>query len=104
MSNNNNNQRRLVDMGTEEELNSGTSTEQIESSQKETMEDDLTKPFSSVASEILSKSQIKNNKIQVSIYLDEDVHKKYMRYGRKVTKGGRSELVNDLLRKALNEY
>lgn len=58
----------------------------------------------SILGEITAKKSTKFNKVQVSIYLDEDVHKKYQRFGKKFSKGARSELVNELLRKALEEY
>lgn len=60
--------------------------------------------INSILNSVTKKAQIKNEKIQVSIYLDEDVHKKYQKFGRKFSKGARSELVNELLRKALEDY
>ena len=65
---------------------------------------DEPKDITSILQSVTKKAQTKNEKIQVSIYLDEDVHKKYQKFGRKFSKGARSELVNELLRKALEEY
>lgn len=65
---------------------------------------DEPKDITSILKSVTKKAQTKNEKIQVSIYLDEDVHKKYQKFGRKFSKGARSELVNELLRKALEEY
>lgn len=58
----------------------------------------------SIVSEIVNESSIKNDKTQVSTYLDDDVHRKYIRFGKKNGKGSRASLINKLLREALKDY
>lgn len=42
-----------------------------------------------------------NQRTQVSVYLDQDVQKAYNDFGARYGKGGKSDLVNQLLRNAL---
>ena len=60
--------------------------------------------ISEVVSKVAQINKNKTDKIQVSVYLDEDVHIKYKRVGKVAGKGARSELINELLRKALVDY
>ena len=57
-----------------------------------------------LALQVASINKSKKEKIQISIYLDDDVWEKYQHYGKVAGKGARSALVNELLRRALNEY
>lgn len=57
-----------------------------------------------LAMKVAAINKSKKEKIQVSIYLDQDVWEKYQNYGKVAGKGARSTLVNELLRKALEEY
>lgn len=86
--------RTLIDMNSDDQEEHEEVT-----ANKEPLED-----ISSILNRIVTKKQIKNEKTQVSIYLDEDVYKRYLRFGKRAGKGARSELVNELLRKALEDY
>lgn len=88
--------KKLIDL---EDL-SGTEEEVVEVQQEPEVRDDI----STILHRITTKKAEKPVKTQISIYLDDDVYKKYQRFGRKVGKGGRSQLVNDLLREALKDY
>lgn len=58
-------------------------------------------------SKLLEKIASKNNKqkkIQRSIYLSEDISKKFDRYGKKMGKGAKSDLIEDFLREALKDF
>ncbi|HDW3056393.1 hypothetical protein [Bacillus cereus] len=46
----------------------------------------------------------KPRKIQRSIYLSEDISKKFDRYGKKFGKGAKSDLIEDFLREALKDF
>lgn len=88
----------------EEEMNTDT-REEVETPQINS--ESPTEPssdISSIMNKIATKKQQKPVKTQVSIYLDDEVYKKYIRFGRKYGKGARSSLVNDLLKVALKDY
>ncbi|PGS83948.1 hypothetical protein COC69_01135 [Bacillus cereus] len=58
-------------------------------------------------SQLLEKITSKNNKIkkiQRSIYLNEDISKKFDRYGKKFGKGAKSDLIENFLREALKDF
>ena len=81
-----------------------TQEQQQEQNEPQDNDSDAGSDISSILDEVTAKSSVKFNKTQVSIYLDDDVYKKYQRFGKKFGKGSRSNLINELLRKALEEY
>lgn len=91
--------KRLIDMNDSNEAEDAKDVAGVHTEHEKEHED-----ISSIVSSIASKSSQKPVKQQVSIYLEDDIYKKYMKFGRKVGKGGRSELVNALLREALKDY
>jgi hypothetical protein len=57
--------------------------------------------FKSVIDSIIEVQKEKSKKIQISAYIDSDVHKLLEKFGKQHGKGAKSNLINELLRNAL---
>lgn len=61
---------------------------------------DNTDSIGDIISKITNKPKV-NSKRQIAVYIDEDVAKAFDRYARRVGKGAKSELIEELLRPTL---
>lgn len=109
--------KRLVDFGDVANTSTGVETHISTSNSTKgdndtSINNDSIKPHTNMNNTI-SVSQILENitsrtskprKIQRSIYLSEDISKKFDRYGKKFGKGAKSDLIADFLREALKDF
>ncbi|MED2777514.1 hypothetical protein P4278_26195 [Bacillus thuringiensis] len=110
--------KRLVDFGDVANTNTGVKTNIDTSiSTKNNTDDGISNNDSinihTTLNNNISVSQIlekitsrtsKPKKIQRSIYLSEDISKRFDRYGKKFGKGAKSDLIEDFLREALKDF